>query len=63
MANFSFSFISKNGVPKELAMLNTLKAIQESDLPGKSIAERVIFLAEVICKYVNDSLDKVKFSN
>ena len=39
MANFCFSFISKEDVLKEITILYTSKAIQESNIPAKMIKE------------------------
>ena len=61
MANFSFNFTSKEDFLKEITMLYTSNAIQESDIPAKIIKENGNFFAEVIYKHFNDSLGKSKF--
>ena len=42
-------------------MLDSSKAIQESDIPVKLIKENSDLFAEIICKYFNESLEKSKF--
>ena len=45
-------------------MLYTSKAIQESNISAKIIKENGYFsFTEVICKYLNDSVDEIKFPN
>ena len=56
MPKFSFNFLLKEQVLKETEMLDSSKAIQESDVPVK-IKETDIF-AEAICKIYNESLYK-----
>ena len=58
---FSFNFASKEHVLEEIKMLDSSKAIQESDNPVKLIKENSNFFAEIICKYFNESLEKSKF--
>ena len=41
-------------------MLDSSKAIQESDIPVKLIKENSEPFAEIICKYFNESLEKSK---
>ena len=42
-------------------MLDSLKAIQESNIPLKLIKENSDLFAETICKYFNESLERSKF--
>ena len=42
-------------------MLDSSKAIQESDIPANLIKENNDLFAEIICKYFNGSLEKSKF--
>ena len=42
-------------------MLDSWKAIQESNIPVKLIKKNSDLFAEVICKYFNESLEKSKF--
>ena len=42
-------------------MLNSSKAIHESDIPIKLIKGNTDLFAEIICKYINESLEKSKF--
>ena len=63
MTYFSFDFISKEDVLKEITILVTSKAIQESNIPAKMIKQNRDFFAEIICKCFNDSLDKGQFPN
>ena len=58
---FSFNFVSKEHVLEEIQMLDSSKAIQESDIPVKLIKENSDLFAEIICKYFNESLEKSKF--
>ena len=57
----SFNFISKEHVLEEIQMLDSSKAIQESDIPVKLIKENSDLFAEIICKYFSESLEKSKF--
>ena len=57
----SFNFVSKEHVPEEIQMLDSLKAIQESNIPLKLIKENSDLFAEMICKCFNESLEKSKF--
>ena len=41
---FSFNFVSKEHVFDEIKMLNSSKAIQESDIPVIELKETMIFL-------------------
>ena len=56
----SFNFISKEHVLEEIQMLDSSKAIQESDIPVKLIKENSDLFAEIICKYFSESLEKSK---
>ena len=47
-ANFSFNFVSKQGVLTEIKVLDVPKAIQESDIPVKFIKVNRNFYAETI---------------
>ena len=58
---FSFNFVSKKHVLEEIQMLDSSKAIHESDIPVKLNKENSEFFAEIICKYFNKSLEKSKF--
>ena len=58
---FSFNFVSKEHVLEEIQMLDSSKAIQESDIPVKLIKENSDLFAEIICKYFTESLEKVSF--
>ena len=58
---FSFNFVSKEHVLEEIQMLDSSKAIQESDIPLKLIKGNSDLFAEIICKYFNESLEKSKF--
>ena len=62
-ANFSFNFVSKEDVLREIKMLDVSKAIQESDIPVKIIKANENFFAEAICFYFNKSLENGKFPN
>ena len=62
-ANFSFNFVSKKDVLREIKMLDVSKAIQESDIPVKIIKANENFFAEAICFYFNKSLENGKFPN
>ena len=42
-------------------MLDSLKVIQESNIPLKLIKENSDLFAEMICKYFNESLEKSGF--
>ena len=42
-------------------MLDSSKAIQESDIPVKLIKEDSDLFAEIICKYFSESFEKSKF--
>ena len=42
-------------------MLDSSKAIQESDILVKLIKENSDLFAETVCKYFNESLEKVSF--
>ena len=57
---FPFNFVSKEHVLGEIQMLDSSKAIQESDIPVKLIKENSDLSAEIICKYFNESLGKSK---
>ena len=46
---------------EEIQMLDSSRAIQESDIPGKLIKGNSDLFAEIICKYFNESLEKSKF--
>ena len=59
--NFSFNFVSKEHALEEIQMLDSSKAIQESDILVKLIKENSDLFAETICKYFNESLEKVSF--
>ena len=54
----SFNCVSKEHVLEEIQMLDSSKAIQESDIPVKLIKEINDLFAEIICKYFNESLCK-----
>ena len=58
---FSFNFVSKEHVLEEIQMLDSSKAIQESDIPVKLTEGNNDLFAEIICKYFNESLEKSKF--
>ena len=58
---FSFNSFSKEHVLEEIQMLDSLKAIQESNIPLKLIKENSDLFAEMICKYFNESLERSKF--
>ena len=62
-ANFSFNFISKEDVLKEIKMLHVSKAMHESDIPVKIIKANESFIAEAICFYLNKALENGKFPN
>ena len=57
----SFNFVSKEHVFEEIQILDSPKAIQESDILVKLIKENRDLFAEIICKYFNESLEKRKF--
>ena len=42
-------------------MLDSSKIIQESDIPVKLTKENSGLFAEIICKYFNESFEKIKF--
>ena len=42
-------------------MMDSSKAIQESDIPVKLIKQNSDLFAVIICKYFNESLEKSKF--
>ena len=42
-------------------MLDSSKAIQESNIPVKLIKGNIDLFAEIICTYFNESLEKSKF--
>ena len=58
---FSFNFVSKEHVLEEIQMMDSSKAIQESDIPVKLIKENSDLFPQIICKYFNESLEKIKF--
>ena len=58
---FSFTFVSKEHVLGEIQIMDSSKAIQESDIPVKLTKENGDLFAEIICKYFNESLEKSKF--
>ena len=58
---YSFNFVSKEHVLEEIQMMDSSKAIQESDIPVNLIKEDSDLFAEIICKYFNESLEKVSF--
>ena len=60
MPKFPFNFVSKEHVLEEIQMLDSSKAIQESDIPVKLIKENSDLSAETICKYFKESLEKSK---
>ena len=62
-ANFSFNFVSKEDFLTEIIVLDVSKAIQESDIPVKTINANENFFAEVICFYFKKSLENGKFPN
>ena len=62
-ANFSFNFVSKEGVLTEIKVLYVSKTIQESDIPVKIIKANDNFFAESICFYFNISLENRAFPN
>ena len=55
VSNFNFSCIDKNTVLKEIRGLSTIKASQDSDLPGKILKENADCFAEFICIQFNES--------
>ena len=62
-ANFSFNFVSKEDFVTEIKVLYVSKAIQESDIPVKTINAKENFFAEAICFYFKKSLENGKFPN
>ena len=62
-ANFSFNFVSKEDFLTEIKVLDVSKAIQESDIPVKTINANENFFAEAICFYFKTSLENGKFPN
>ena len=54
---FSFNFVSKEHVLEDIQILDSSKAIQESDILVKLIKENSDLFAEIICKYFNESLE------
>ena len=56
-----FNFVLKEHVLEEMQMLDSSKAIQESNIPVKLIKESSDLFAEIICKYFNESLEIRKF--
>ena len=58
---FSFNFVSKEHVLRKIKMLDSSKAIQESDIPVKLIKGDSDLFADIICKCFNKSLEKVSF--
>ena len=44
-------------------MLDSSKAIQATDIPVKVLKGKIIFFAEQMCAYFNESVGKVKLSN
>ena len=58
---FPFNYVSKEHVLKEMQMLDSSKAIQESDIPVNLIKGKSNLFAEIICKYFNESLEKGRF--
>ena len=56
-----FNFVLKEHVLEEIQMLDSSKAIQESDIPVKLIKENSDLFAEIIWKYFNESLEIRKF--
>ena len=58
---FSFNFVLKEHVLEEIQMLDSAKAIQESDIPVELIKENSDLFAEVMRKYFIESLEKSKF--
>ena len=55
------NFVSEEYVLEEIQTLNSSKAIHESDIPIKLIKGNSDLFAEIICKYINESLEKSKF--
>ena len=59
--NCKFSCIDKNTVLEEIRGLSTIKASQDSDLPGKILKENADCFAEFICSQFNDLVNSSKF--
>ena len=62
-ANFPFNSVSKEDVLTEIKMLDVSKAIQECDIPVKTIEANENLFTEAICFYFNKSLENGKFPN
>ena len=61
--NFSFKTIAIEDALKEISMLDSSKAIQATDIPGKVIKGNSNIFAKQIYAYFNESIGKGKFSN
>ena len=60
VSNFNFSCIDKNTVLKEIRVLSTTKASQDTDLPVKILKANADYFAEFICILSNDSVNSSK---
>ena len=60
---FTFSSVTLTDVAKEINILNSSKAIQETNLPIKLLKDNKDFFAAYIAKYFKDSLKSAKFPN
>ena len=55
-SNFSFSFIEKNYILKEIKILQINKATQDSDIPIKHIKSNSDLFVDFIFTNLNDSI-------
>ena len=60
---FTFSSVTLADITKEINILESLKAIQKTDLPVKLLKDTKNFFATYITKYFNNSLKSAKFPN
>ena len=60
-SKFPFNFVSKEHALEEIEMLDSSKAIQESDILVKIIKGNKNLFAQLIWNFFNESLEKSKF--
>ena len=58
---FSFGYIPKSDLKKEILNLDVSKASQDSDIPTKIIKMNADIFAEVLCNVFNRSLEVGEF--
>ena len=61
--SFYFSHVDNNTVLKEIKKLNLIKAVQDSDIPVKTLKENADFLAGYIYLQSSGAVDSSKFAD